>query len=113
MPLGDLSNSRKRLPTPTEEDIWPKRRHLNHGFSDILNSTKVEQPPSLENMNLPGSQQSTANMTSDHKWDLNGAVELNIEAGWKFNYGGSYAGLLSTYSSLALMKSCLSSKSFN
>ena len=117
MSLGDLPNSRKRLTPPTGDDNLPKRRHLNHGFNDVFETPgkdqATEQPSVAGNVPLYNSQQSAVRMTQDNRWDLGGTVELNIETDWKFNFKGTYSALLSTYSSMAVMKSCLSPKHLN
>lgn len=106
MSLGDLPNPRKRLPTPIGGENWPKRRHLgNDMFDSSMRDKETEQPAIFGNP-----QQPAAKMTQDNRWDMSGTVELKIEAAnWKFTYMGSYPALLSTYNSLAMMNTCLSS----
>lgn len=106
MSLGDLPNPRKRLPTPIGGENWPKRRHLGSDFFD--NSVRDKETEQTTGFGNP--QQPAAKMIQDNRWDVSGTVEMKIEAAsWSFTYVGSYPALLSTYNSLAMMNTCLSS----
>jgi hypothetical protein len=106
MSLGDLPNPRKRLPTPIGGENWPKRRHLGTDFFDNSVRDKETELPRV----FGNPQQPAAKMIPDSRWDMSGTVELKIEAAnWNFTYVGSHSALLSTYNSLAMMKTCLSS----
>ena len=61
---------------------------------------------------LPGLQQSAARITQGNRCDFNKTVKLNIESDekFRFKFKGSHFALLSTYGSLAMMKTCFSPK---
>jgi hypothetical protein len=86
----------KRLPTP---ENWPR-------FSDLYGNSVREEEIDQSSAPLPGLQQPAARITQGNHWDFNRTVELNIESDgkFKFNFKGPYSALLSTYSSLAIMK---------
>jgi len=87
----------KRLPTP---ENWPR-------FSDLYGNSVREEKIDQFSATLPGLQQSAARITQGNHWDK--TVKLNIESDgkFKFNFKGPYSALLSTYSSLAIMKNVL------
>jgi hypothetical protein len=86
----------KRLPTP---ENWPR-------FSDLYRNSVREEEIDQSCAPLPGLQQPAARITQGNNWDFNQTVKLNIESDGKFNFNfkGPYSALLSTYSSLAIMK---------
>jgi len=91
----------KRLPTP---ENWPR---FNDLYGNSVREEKIDQPSAP----LPGLQQPAARMTQNNHWGFDRVAELHIESdeNFKFNFKGPYSALLSTYSSLAMMKDCFSS----